>query len=245
VSNRPNRTASHSARVAQASQASQAGQSRNVALWVALAAIVVVAAIVAIAATRGGSDADGGGASPSGGTVVPSGDVHFGSVEVDGSALPQPVQGAADPAVGLAFPTITGQQFDGQPITVGSEGKAMIVLGLAHWCPHCQKEVPLLQGWLDDNGMPTDVDVRAVATATDENAVNFSPGEWLRREGWSVPTLVDDRDNTARAAMGIAGYPAFVVVGPDGTVVQRASGELTLGQWEQLLEAARTGRPAT
>ena len=125
-----------------------------------------------------------------------------------------------------------------------TDREAMIVLGLAHWCGHCQAEVPRLQEWFDDNGMPDDVDVVALATGSSSSQPNFPPGEWLVREGWSVPTLVDDEASTGGTAYGVQGFPAFVVVDADGDVVQRASGELTVEQWEQLLEAARSGEPS-
>lgn len=241
MSNKPSRTASHSSRV---NQAANAGQGRGVVLWIALAAVVVVAGIVAIGVSRSSSSSSAGGqASPSGGTVVPSGSVEQGAVEVTGAALPPAGasgSSGADPAVGMTIPTVVGQTFDGAPLTIAPTGRPMIILGVAHWCPHCQAEVPRLQEWLDANGMPSDVELVTVATATDATRPNYPPGAWLRTEGWSVPTLADDRDANAAAAYGIAGFPAFVVVGADGKVLARASGELTVAQWEQLLTLARS-----
>jgi cytochrome c biogenesis protein CcmG/thiol:disulfide interchange protein DsbE len=237
VSNRPNRTASRSAKVTQASRAG----SSNALLWVVLAVVVVIAGIVALAVTRD-SGQEGGGASPSGATVVPSGDLDYGSVIVDGSPLPVSTgTTATDPAVGDALPTIEGQQFDGSPIVVEGDGSPKIVMTLAHWCPHCRAEVPRIQEWLDENGMPSDVDLVAIATATDASRPNFSPGDWLREEGWSVPTLVDDEQSSAMAALGVDGFPGFVVVDAQGRVVLRTSGEQSVAQWEALLDAARTG----
>nr|WP_283251211.1 TlpA disulfide reductase family protein [Rhabdothermincola salaria] len=141
----------------------------------------------------------------------------------------------------MPLPTVEGEMFDGSPITITPAGKPMIVLGLAHWCGNCQAEVPRLQEWFDANGMPDDVDVVAMATGSSSSQLNFPPGEWLVREGWSVPTLVDDEASTGGAAYGIQGFPAFVVVDSEGNVVQRVSGELSVEQWELVLEAARTG----
>jgi hypothetical protein len=45
--------------------------------------------------------------------------------------------------------------------------------------------------------------------------------------------------------MGVGGFPYFVVVGADGNVVMRASGEITMDQWQQILDAARTGQAPT
>jgi thiol-disulfide isomerase/thioredoxin len=222
-------------------QASQAGRSSTL-VWVVLAAVVVLAGIVALVVARDSGD-DGGSASPSGGTVVPAGDLDYGTVTVEGTPLPIATGTSAttDPAIGEELPTIEGQQFDGSPITIAGDGKPQIVMAIAHWCPHCRAEVPRIQDWLDENGMPTDVDLVAVATATDASRPNFSPGDWLRGAGWSVPTMVDDEDDTAGQALGIGSFPTFVAVGADGRVLLRATGELTMDQWEALLEVARTG----
>lgn len=240
MSNKPSRQSSHSAKVR---AASNSGGSNTLWWWIGLGVLVVVVAVVAIAvgtSSDSGSDS-GGSASPSGGTVVPNGDLEFGAVEVQGTPLPVAPQSGADPAVGLTIPTVKGITFDESPVTISADGKPKVILAIAHWCPHCQKEVPLIQEWLDANGMPSDVDLVAVATGNDESAVNFPAGDWLRKEGWSVPTLLDDKEDTAGKGLGVSGYPGFTVVGADGKVVFRTSGEISMAQFEQLLEAARTG----
>lgn len=245
MSNRPN-SKSTGRRVA----AARGDANRSRTLWIVIGVFVVVAiaAIMAIAVTGSKDKVAGGGASPSGGTVVPSGDLDFGTVEVSGTPLVQrtPSSTDADPAVGATIPEVTGQQFDGSSISIGPSGKPKVVMFVAHWCPHCQAEVPRVQEWLDAGGMPSDVDLYAVATGTASNRPNYPPGEWLRSKGWSVPTLVDDEQSTAASAFGLSAYPFFVVVDGSGKVVLRTSGELTEDQWNALLEAARTGTaPAT
>jgi cytochrome c biogenesis protein CcmG/thiol:disulfide interchange protein DsbE len=240
VSNRPTRRPSASSKVA----AARSGSTGNRTVWIVVGVVVVVllAAIIAIAVTSSEEPVAGGGPSPSGGTVVPSGDLNYGTVDVSGTPLEQSrTLGASDPAVGETVPSLTGQQFDGASINIAPAGKPKVVMFVAHWCPHCQAEVPRIQDWLDENGMPTDVELYTVATGTTSTQSNFPPGDWLREEGWSVPALVDDEDNTAATAYGLSSYPFFVVVDDTGTVVVRASGELSIDAWEQLLDAARTG----
>lgn len=240
MSNRPTRKPSPSRKVATARSSS--GGSRTIWIIVGVVVVVLLAAIIAIAVSGSEEPVAGGGPSPSGGTVVPSGDLDYGTVEVGGTPLEASrTLGASDPAVGETAPSVTGQQFDGSSISIGSSGKPKVVMFVAHWCPHCQAEVPRIQEWLDENGMPADVELYTVATGTSSSRTNFPPGDWLREEGWSVPTLVDDEDNTAANAYGLSSYPFFVVVDGSGNVVVRASGELSIDAWEQLLEAARTG----
>jgi thiol-disulfide isomerase/thioredoxin len=239
VSNRPNRSAANKRRVT----AARTQPSGNRTIWIVVGVLVVVAlaAIIAVAVTQSEEPVAGGGASPSGGTVVPSGSLDYGDVQVTGSALAQLPRGGTDTAVGETVPTITGVSFDDAGVTIEADGQPKIIMLLAHWCPHCQAEVPRIQEWLDENGMPSDVGLYAIATGTDSSRPNHPPGDWLREEGWSVPTLLDDEAGTAAQALGLSSYPFFVVVDGEGQVVLRTSGELTVDQWEALLEAARTG----
>jgi cytochrome c biogenesis protein CcmG/thiol:disulfide interchange protein DsbE len=246
VSNRPKKKVPPS-RVT----AARGDANRSRTLWIVIGVVVVVmvAAIVAIAlSSSSDKEGAGGGASPSGGTVVPSGDLNFGTVDVTGTPLPLRPKTATetDTALGETIPTVTGQQFDGSAISITPGGKPKVIMFVAHWCPHCQAEVPRIQEWLDNGGMPSDVDLYTVATGTDKSRPNYPPGKWLRGQGWSVPTMVDDEESTAGSAFGLSAYPFFVVVDSAGNVVTRTSGELSEDQWNALLEAARTGTaPAT
>lgn len=249
MSNKPSRQSSASAKVR---AASNSGRSSTMWWWVGLGVLVVVIAVVAIAVGSSSSDSakSGGSSSPSGGTVVPNGDLEYGSVEVSsGTKLdqaPDSSTGAAtDTAVGQTLPTITGQTFDGTPITIGPDGKPQLVMVVAHWCPHCNAEVPKIQQWLDDNGMPADVELVTLATANDSSRVNFPAGDWLRAKQWSVPTMLDDKQSTGAQALGVGGFPTFIVVGADGKVVFRTSGEITTDQFQQLLAAAKSGTAPT
>jgi len=239
MSNRPGRSKSASQRVR---AASNAGKSRSTTwIWIGIVVVVDVVGVVAIVAGRGGSSS-GGGASPSGGTIVPSGNLEYGQIAVSGAALPQMSDTGTDPAVGSVFPSVTGQQFDGKQLTIAPDGKPHIIMVVAHWCPHCQAEVPRIQKWLDKDGMPADVELVTVATSNDPAKGNFPAADWLRREKWSVPTIVDDKQTQAGTALGVSGFPYFIVTDAQGKVVYRTSGEKTEAEWNALLQAARTGK---
>jgi hypothetical protein len=83
------------------------------------------------------------------------------------------------------------------------------------------------------------VDLYGVSTGVAEDRGNYPPGQWLRRENWPVPTLLDDAQGTAAQAYGLSSYPFFVAVDASGKVVARQSGELTMDQFDQLLAKAR------
>ncbi len=146
-------------------------------------------------------------------------------VEVGGAALDPFVLDADDTAVGSTAPTLTGSSFDGRAVTIGP-GRPTLVIFLAHWCPHCQREVPVLVDWFEAGAVPEALSVVGVATATDRSAPNYPPSAWLEVEGFPWPVLADSSDQVAAAAMGLSGYPYFVLLDAEGTVVVRASGEI-------------------
>ncbi|MFN8038494.1 MAG: TlpA disulfide reductase family protein [Acidimicrobiales bacterium] len=248
MSNRPN-TKPTASRRATASRVQQARQSERTSRvpWIigGAVALVLVVLVVAVALTRKSDTpvATGGSGGGSAGTVV-SGGLSYGTVKVTGTPLPamQPgATGANDPAVGQVAPTLQGVTMSEQPITIGNDGKPKVVMFLAHWCPHCQAEVPKIEQWLRANGMPADVQLYAVATGTSDQRPNFPPAKWLQKEGWTVPTMVDDQNGTAADAYGLSSFPFFVAVDANGKVVARTSGELELSQFEALLAAAKAG----
>ena len=161
-------------------------------------------------------------------------------VEVVGDDLPPLEDPADDPAVGQPAPVLNGETFAAESITIPG-GQPAVVVFLAHWCPHCQREVPFLVSYFDVNGMPEGLDVVGVATSIDPAKPNYPPSEWFEREGWDIPTLVDADDDGAARAYGLSAYPYFVAIDADGNVVARTSGELEAPQLEALFDAARGG----
>ena len=57
----------------------------------------------------------------------------YGDVSVEGDGLPAFSANAADAAVGLAFPEITGVGFDGETVAITNDGRPKLLLNLAHW----------------------------------------------------------------------------------------------------------------
>lgn len=198
--------------------------------------VVALLAVIAVLASRGGDYGDD--------TSTAVGVEQTRPVTVSGEPLAPFAAGGDDPAVGATAPELNGSRFDGTPLPIAAAGRPKVLLFLAHWCPHCQREVPLLAGWVADNGLPDDVDLYAIATSTTPDRPNYPPSAWLGRERFTVPTLADDAGSSAAQAFGLSGFPYFVAVDADNHVIARASGELTIAQWEALLDQARTGTVA-
>ncbi len=229
---------------------------RAVAIVAAVVVAVVVVALVA-ALIAGSNDDDGGvDTATRSGDTSSSGDADTADdagsrftdaavpddtpAIVEGTPLPQLTDGGADPAIGAPMPTLTGAGLDGQRLTLPAEGRPAIVVFLAHWCPHCQAEVPVIQDWVDSGGLPEDVDLYGVSTGVDPRRPNYPPARWLDEEGWTSPVLVDGNQAAAQA-VGLTAYPFFVVVDADGAVVARGSGDLTADQLSELAALAAGG----
>lgn len=146
-------------------------------------------------------------------------------VSVTGSFLPaHPGNEQADPAVGLPAPEVTSSDFSGLAASIERDGTPKMVLFLAHWCEYCQQEVPAVQAWIDQNGIPAGVDFVSVATSISEIRPNYPPDAWLRREGWTPRVVVDDAANSISRAYGLSAFPYYVLVDGAGNVVRRISG---------------------
>lgn len=165
-------------------------------------------------------------------------------VVVTGAALPR--FSDPDTAAGLTIPTVEASLLDGGTTTIGpGDGTPRLLAFLAHWCPHCQAEVPVVRDWLATDPLPDGVEVLAISTAVASNADNYPPSEWFAREDWPTPVLVDDGDGSIANAFGLPGFPYWVAVDADGVVVARAGGEIETAQLDLLagLAAGTTAAP--
>lgn len=147
-------------------------------------------------------------------------DPASGGFDLDAVAQPT-IEGDPVPtgATGVPAPYVRGEALlsEGEnELPIAGEG-TMIVF-LAHWCSHCNAEVPVINAWLEEDGLPEGTELRAVATGIDPTLPNYPPDEWLRERSWTVPTVIDPSGSIA-AAYGVDSYPYWVFVDGDGIVV--------------------------
>lgn len=193
------------------------------AFW--LAALIGVALVVALVVSLGGSEAN---------STSTTSEAAF--AEIIGPALPALSQ--PDTAVGLTTPDISAQTFDGNRLRVSADdGTARLYGFFAHWCPHCQAELPRTAAWLETNDLPAGVEVVAVSTAVESTAGNFPPSAWFAREQWPAVVMVDDEAGSLATGFGLTGFPYWVASDSNGKVVARVSGELSVEQFEMLVDA--------
>ena len=194
----------------------------------AVGVVAVLAAVFGVVALTTSSDQD----------ASLEGASEFQNVVVVGDPLPKFGDGA-DTAIGMTAPVLEGFGFLGNEVTT-TPGTPMLLVFLAHWCPFCQKEVPVLVNWNSSGTVPDNLDVIAITTGTDEAQPNFPPSVWLANEKWPElwPVLVDNKDQTAANTFGLAGYPFTVLIGEDGKVLWRNSGEISAEALTEAVNAA-------
>jgi thiol-disulfide isomerase/thioredoxin len=142
----------------------QKNQTKFIAIGVAGAIAAIIAVVLVV----------GGGSSSSSTTTSTTGNSSEATQPVNGDAVAaaeyQLVQAEGemllaledpdnDPARGKIAPVLNGFSFDGAPLTVAPTGKPMLVVFLAHWCSHCNAEVPRLIEWKNSGTMPADMEV--------------------------------------------------------------------------------------
>lgn len=193
---------------------------------IAAAVVVVLAAGIAVFASRGDSS------SSSDTTTAPApGGVsaaEYQKVTVDGDILDALGKDVADPSLGKVGPNLSGYNFSGLPVSINpaTDGSPTMLVFLAHWCPHCNAEMPRLVNWYEAGLVPDDLRVVGVATASRNDQANWPPSKWVPSFDWPFEVMADSETNDAAVAYGVDGYPFIVILDKDGKVAARHSGEM-------------------
>ena len=224
--------------------------------WIVAAIAAVLVVIAGIAIVGGGSDDgsandgstnDAMGSQPTAASADTEGAVggapgEYQPVVTSGAALPSleesvPAPGS-DPAVGVRAPVLNGFDFAGAPVAVAPSGKPMLLVFLAHWCPHCNAEIPRLIEWKESGQMPDSLEVLGITTGSRDDQANWPPSQWLVDKEWPWAVMADSEAQDAAVAMGVSGYPGLVLLDGDGSVLARRSGEASVSELRDWVAAA-------
>lgn len=229
MSNKPNMKARNRVSSARPKPGSRPTTPPPTPLWkspmVWVGALLGLALIVALAVSAVGGDDE-----PAESTGLESA-----PAEVLGAAL-VPFD-TPDAAIGTQAPDIVASTVDGDRVSLTADGTARLYGFFAHWCPHCQAELPRTVAWLQNNELPDGVEIVAVSTSVDSSAPNYPPSAWFTREGWPATLLVDSPELALANGYGLTSFPYWVAVDGDGTVVARMAGEIGEAQLAALVDA--------
>jgi cytochrome c biogenesis protein CcmG, thiol:disulfide interchange protein DsbE len=215
-----------------ASSRNTTNQTRTLLVIAGIVAVVAIIGVIVAVVVGGGDDGD-----DSSGTVDP-----YRPVSVSGQPLPEfgaemRTGAVDDPAIGQPVPIVSGVDYEGNATTIdpAADGPTMIVL-LAHWCPHCNAEIPRLNEWRDSGEIPDGLNIVGVSTGVSPDRPNFPPDQWLVDKDWQWPVLADDANGTAMATYGGTSYPTMVLVDDNGDVFRRLSGEVPIDELDSLVD---------
>jgi thiol-disulfide isomerase/thioredoxin len=203
-------------------------RSSNTPLVVAgVVILLLVLAVIAVLATGGSSDDADGIGTDSRLPALLRPEVR--PIEVEGAPLPAYAPEGEDLALGMRPPLLVGEDTTGRVHTVSPdiEGSVLLVF-LAHWCPACNQEVPVLVDLANAGAISPDLKVYAVLTAMEPGRPGFPPSRWLNDLAWPFETIMDEPDMDrgpwkAAEAFGLTSFPYIVAI-KDGVVVDRWSG---------------------
>ena len=212
------------------------GDSMRTILYVVLV-VVGIAGAVALG-TSGGS----GETTTNTVVTVPGGvqPAEYQKVSATGGLLAPLPESGADTETGKSVAVLKGYDLQGRPITVdpAGEGKATLVVFLAHWCQFCNREIPVLNKWRESGEVPTGLRVVGITTGSKADQANWPPSKWLTAMKWPFEVMADSEAQEAAAAYGVGGYPFMAFVGANGKITARTSGEVPVEQLQIYANAA-------
>jgi len=135
-------------------------------------------------------------------------------------------EGAVTPAIGERLPPMQLHPLmatDSAPLRFDEE--RIVVLNVwAPWCPPCLDEMPSLEA-LNQKLDPRRF--RVVGITLDDR---FLAEEFLRKIGVTYNNWFDPTGDIVRGQLGIQTYPATLLIGPGGILLQRIRG---WQQWDE------------
>jgi cytochrome c biogenesis protein CcmG, thiol:disulfide interchange protein DsbE len=152
-------------------------------------------------------------------------------------ALGEPGGGGEEPSplIGRAAPAVSGPTLDGDEFDIDDHrGRWVLVNFFAEWCVPCLEEHPDLVAFDEAHGDAGDVQV--VSVAFQDRAENLRG--FFERNGGEWPVLAEGTGPTA-VSWGVTGVPESFLVSPQGIVVHRFVGGVTIDDLESVLAQAR------
>ena len=75
-----------------------------------------------------------------------------------------------------------------------------------------------------------------MSTSADSTRPNYPPSAWLEQEGWTIPVVIDDANQSVLQAFGLSAFPLSVFINADGTVAGRITGGIPVEDFISIAE---------
>ncbi len=144
--------------------------------------------------------------------------------------------------INFSLPDTTGKKFT----LADTKGKSVVFLEFfAVWCPHCQREAPLvddLYNKYQGKGV-TFVDVQASQYGKNYESGDNTPAtiadlQWFK-SNFNVPfPILLDQSTATATKYGVQGFPTIFIIDKKGKIYYTSSGEVAESQLASELEGA-------
>ncbi|HWG74141.1 MAG TPA: TlpA disulfide reductase family protein [Acidimicrobiales bacterium] len=142
---------------------------------------------------------------------------------------------SAGAVVGRPAPAWSGATIDGSHLSSGQERGHWLVLNFfATWCVPCRRETPQLVRFV---AHPPDVAGSVHVVGVLYNDSSGAARSFERDHGMTWP-IVEDANDDITSAYGVAGLPQSLVIAPDGKLVARLFGGVTVATLDAAVGAS-------
>ncbi len=146
-----------------------------------------------------------------------------------------PAAAATEPAAAVPAPEFSLNDLQGNTVTLSAlRGRVVVIDFWATWCPPCEFQIPVLSALADAHrGEPVDVIGISVDTDGPEVVRAYAEEHGVRY------TILLGSEALARD-FGAPGFPALIVVSPDGKIHSRHVGLIEQAELESIVARARS-----
>lgn len=136
--------------------------------------------------------------------------------------------------VGKEAPNFTLKNLEGGSASLKDyKGKIVLINFWATWCKYCDKEMPDLQKFNDEND---DLIVLAVDVNESKNTVE----KYIKKGEYTFPVLLDEDSKLASTYL-VSAYPTSYFVNEKGILLGAIQGMMTYEKMNEVLDIIRQG----
>lgn len=136
------------------------------------------------------------------------------------STMKEALEAQQKTAVGQPYIDITGTDAEGNAVSLSDyvgKGNYVLVDMWASWCGPCRREIPNLANVYN---LYKDKGLTVLGIYVWDKMENFAPA--LEAEKITWPQIIDSNE-TATKLYGVRGIPCIMLIGPDGTILDRTN----------------------